>query len=342
MLERFRPHENERGLTFGITWSAVGCALALVGLTSCGYFIPEDTRAPRYNTVIGERRTPALNNQVGENMPDPDTGDYPAMTGGAPVPPAGNPVATAPRGPGPTASVNSPGATMPSAMGGPPKRSFWDKTRGWVFGEDAEIGGAPVPLGTPLPPGAMNDLPDDAQGVEVAMGDSSEYPKLEDVQDVPPASVDARDRLQQAQDALVLDKVRAAQERDAAAREAASEPTLLEQYKQGKLPPAPKPQPLNTADEVSVNLPGSELQAEAPLPNRLPEPDMVIDLSSPSSADTEMLAEEMAPPPPPAPTVNVVRGIQSETVEIREPVVDASAAGYLPAPRYEMRAATTN
>lgn len=338
MLERFRPHENERGLTFGLTWSAVGCALALVGLTSCGYLVPEDNRAPRYNTVIGERRTPALNNQVGANMPDPDTGEYPAMTG-APMRPAANPSAA----PMPTtASVNSPGGAMPSAVGGPPKRSFWDKTRGWVFGDDAEIGGAPVPLGTPLPPGAMNDLPDDAETVDVAMGSSSEYPKLEDVKDVPPASVDARDRLQQAQDALLLDRVRAAQERDAAAREAASEPTLLEQYRQGKLPPAPQPQPLNPADEVSVNLPGSELQAAAPLPNRLPEPDMVIDLSSSLDDETtEMAAEEMAPPPP-VPTVNVVRGVQSETVEIRAPVADASAAGYLPAPRYEMRAATTN
>lgn len=352
MLERFRPHENERGLTFGLTWSAVGCALALIGLTSCGYIIPEDTRAPRYNSVIGERRTPMLNNQVGENMPAPDTGAYPSMTG-APVPPEA-PMANAPSDTpppssadyaGPTASVQAPNGAMPSAgTGGRPQRSFWDKTRGWVFGDDAEINGTPIPLGTPLPPGAMNDIPGaapDADTLDLAMGSSSEYPKLEDVQDVPPASVEARDRLQQAQEALVIDKARAAAERDAAAREAASEPTLLEQYKQGKLPPAPQAQPLQPGEDITVNLPSSApVAASMPAVNALPEPDMVIDLSSPSAPEDMQAAPEMVEAPPPPPTVNVVRGVQSEIVEIREPAEDAASKGYLPTSRYEMRATT--
>ena len=172
MSLRLRPSENERGLTFGLTWSAVGCALAMVGLTSCGYIIPEDNRPPRYNTVVGERRAPALNNAVGVNTPpEQDENAYPQD----PVPSARAPMPQG--GMMPTASVAAPGAPAPAAAPGAragSQRSFWDKSKGWIFGEDAEIRETPVPLGAPLPPGAKNEL--EKGQLTVAMGDSSEYP----------------------------------------------------------------------------------------------------------------------------------------------------------------------
>lgn len=340
---RFRPSANERGLTFGLTWSAVGCALAMVGLTSCGYIIPEDNRPPRYNSVMGERRTPLLNNAVGANTPPPvDEEAYPQspaeISATAPMQ-----AASMPQGGGvPTASVSSPGGPAPAAAPGAragSQRSFWDKSKGWIFGEDADIRETPVPLGAPLPPGARNAS--DPKSVDLAMGSSSDYPKLEEVGDVVPATRSTQTKLKQAEEALMIDRARADGNRDTLASEVAAEPSLLDAYKQGRLPAAPAPQPLvaqTDSPEVSVNLP--EVGAA-------PQPEMTLDLSAPPSEQVtpEMVdaaAAELTPPPPPPPTVNVVRGVQSETVEIREPAAEGEGRGYLPASRYEMRATTTN
>lgn len=55
------PLSSKNGYTFGFRWSLLGCALALVYITSCELLIPPDRSVPRYNTVNGERRRPELN-----------------------------------------------------------------------------------------------------------------------------------------------------------------------------------------------------------------------------------------------------------------------------------------
>lgn len=372
---RLRPLPNERGLTFGLTWSAVGCALTLIGLTSCGYLIPEDTRPPRYNSVVGERRSPPMNAMVGANMPNTETGEYPAAPTSVPVTANGVPIAPAASGgasspaPAPTASVVAPNGVAPVAGARRPsgaQRSFWDKSKGWIFGDDAEIRETPVPLGAPLPPGASNTPAKKEKTIDLAMGSSSEYPKLEEVKDVPPASVQAKSKLQQAEEALKIDHARASGTRDDLAREAVSEPTLMEQYQQGKLPPAPQAQPLaaqaapvQQTSQVEVNLPdtapAAAVSAAAPAPGAavtsspigtapVPQATQPSDAAPATHGELEpinLVAPESVEMPPPPPTVNVVRGVQSETVEIRQPAAE-SGRGYLPESRYEMRTNTTN
>lgn len=55
---QLRRIERESGLWFGLRWSFIGCALALLLLSGCSLF---DSGAVRYNTVTGERRAPVLN-----------------------------------------------------------------------------------------------------------------------------------------------------------------------------------------------------------------------------------------------------------------------------------------
>ena len=163
MLSYFTPPSDERALTFGVKWSAIGCALTLFGLASCSYLIPEDSRPPRYNAVIGERRTPALNRAVGANMPDPATGmSGESSYGGAPMGAlpqtnggAVNNQAFAPAPMGAMPSPTSPGAPIPQANA-QPQRGFFGRSKDWIFGDDAEIRKTPIPLGRPLPPGASN------------------------------------------------------------------------------------------------------------------------------------------------------------------------------------------
>lgn len=50
--------EQENALFFGLKWSFVGCALALLMLSGCSLF---DSGAVRYNSVSGEKRVPVLN-----------------------------------------------------------------------------------------------------------------------------------------------------------------------------------------------------------------------------------------------------------------------------------------
>jgi hypothetical protein len=336
MLSLFTPKPEERALTFGLKFSAIGCALTLFGLASCSYLIPEDSRPPRYNSVVGERRVPPLNRAVGAAMPDPATG-MPTDAGYGSQPPAGAGYGNAPMQalPANPAAMNYGGMPSPQAPNAPipqanaqPQKGFFERSKGWIFGDDAEIRKTPIPLGRPLPPGASKS-PDTTTGssVTLAMGSSSEYPELETVQEVPPATIAAHEKLTQATAALKIDQARANAAREALANEAASEPTLLDAYRDGQLPVTPQAQA--TAPIVSppaTTTQGVQAQSEETVEH--------FDFTT-----AQEPAEAQATEPPPAPTVNIVRGVQSETIELREPIPPASSGrGYLPDSRYNTNA----
>lgn len=52
---------SDNGYNFGLKWSLIGCALALVYISACELIVPPDRSVPRYNSVNGEKRRPALN-----------------------------------------------------------------------------------------------------------------------------------------------------------------------------------------------------------------------------------------------------------------------------------------
>lgn len=345
MFPDFRPHPDERTLSFGLKFSSLGCAITLLSLASCSYLIPDDPRPPRYNAVVGERRTPALNQAVGAAMPDPATGSYPENPYGASgaagmaALPNGGPMNTPqpPNMPQAMPSPPNPGAPIPQAAM-QPKKSFWQRSKGWIFGDDAEIRKNPIPLGRPLPPGVLNRMAPAAGNTQFAMGSSGkDYPKLENVGDVHPATTASRDKLQQAVGALKIDEQRAAATRDALTQEATSEPTLMQEYQQGKLPTSP--QATSAAPDTRpvptpvMSAPLEPITLKAP-----PVVEEVIDFSTqaPTLMEEELAAE--SPPAAPPPTVNIVRGVQSETFELREPAPANNKRGYLPDSRYE----TTN
>ncbi len=326
-----RPHSDEHELVFGLKFSAIGCALTLMALASCSYLIPEEKRPPRYNAVIGERRVPVLNQAVGSaTPPEPSEEAYPvdpaAQAASMGVPPAGAfpappPGAMPSANPGMMPSPAAPNARMPQAAM-QPKKSFWQRSKGWLFGEDAEIRKTPIPLGRPLPPGALNQI-SPASGTTLAMGSpGTDYPKLESVQEVPPASVQARDKLQQATQALKIDETRAAAAREHLSKEAVAEPTLLDAYKRGEL----SAQPQDAA------------QQPAPVVEEVIE-FRKLDKSEQAVEDEALSAAMMEPALPPAPTVNVVRGTRSEAVQLRESEANHAPRGVLPEAGYDPYAA---
>ena len=144
------------------------------------------------------------------------------------------------------------------------------------------------------------------------------------MQEVSPATIAAHEKLTQATAALKIDEQRANAARDALAREATAEPTLMEAYQKGQLPIA--------ATSTAPNAPTAETIQITPQAE-------MFDFTTPENA-SEIAAEE--PPPPPAATVNIVRGVQSETIELREPTPapTSNGRGYLPDSRYETN--TTN
>lgn len=249
MLGWLRPSTNERGVWFGLTWSAAGFLLAVTGLSSCSYLIPEDERPPRYNTVLGPRHAPVLNHAVGENTPDeslPTPQQIKAVYGAAPVPGAAPQAAP---GQAPVASFTPNAAAIPVApstaqssvhrgvgVQATQERSLFEKGRDWIFGDDAEIGETPVPVGAPLPPGAKDDTQRNTaqQEAALALGLGRDYPDLETVPETPEGEV-THNKLEQARKALEIDKARAEAQKDALSREVDTDESLLKQYRDGTL-----------------------------------------------------------------------------------------------------------
>lgn len=308
MLDWLRPSKKENGLMFGLAWSAAGIMLAITGLTSCSYLIPEDERPPRYNTVVGPRHAPVLNHAVGENAPDPNAptsvqaqevfgeGGVPPSfaapdTSLAPTPGAGGfadhhqAPPFAPSGAAPSA-VQYQGDGQPIQHGH--ERNAFEKGRDWIFGDDAEIGAPPVPVGSPLPPGARH-TPDEKNADEntsVALGFGEDYPELNSVPDRP-ESLLTKSKLEQAHEALKIDKARAEREAQQLQNQTEQDPdSLLKQYRNGTLKTSPVP----GLPDIPLSDEGAFFFGE--------------DLPS-------------VPKPEPKKVVNIVRGTQTEEVVVR-------------------------
>lgn len=312
MLDWLRPSNKESGLVFGLTWSAAGVMLAITGLTSCSYLIPEDERPPRYNTVVGARRAPILNHVVGENAPDPNAPtavQAEAAFGGGPVPAAvaaPNAPVAGNFAPAPAAHRQAP-PFAPVAVGAAPsavqyqgrgqgqiiqnghERNSFEKGRDWIFGNDAEIGAPPVPVGQPLPPGAEKRVPGNGakkEQTDVALGFGKDYPELNSVPERP-EGLQTKSKLEQAHEALEIDKRRAEQEAKRLQRQTEQDPeSLLRQYRNGTLRANP-----------NLDLPDIPLQDE----------------------EAFFFGDEFKPAPreKPKKVVNIIRGTKIEEVVIR-------------------------
>jgi hypothetical protein len=243
----FRPTPNERELEFGLKWAALGCFSALVVLSACSYIIPKDPSAPRYNTVAGERRVPALNpggdprqaglTQVNAEQMKPT--HAPALN---PLPSTAMPVAPpeAPMVNNVTARASVPpaiSAVPETARRGQPPQGWFSRQWDWVSGKNNNVAETPIPLGVPLPAGSM--VMPAKNNVQLAMADREEYPKLETVPPAPQKNKSADSpqvRLGDAKRGMEAERNLNERARDVLKHEATSEPTLLEEY--GTTPPA--------------------------------------------------------------------------------------------------------
>jgi hypothetical protein len=275
-----RPSSSERGFLFGLTWSALGCMIAVAGLSSCSYFIPDDERPPRYNTVLGPKRAPALNRAVGaqtpnENLSTPQQIQQLRRPSAQPNNRHAGAPASAGYSGGNAGVAQSTIGSAPSASkeAGFYERSknFYKRSKNWIFGEDAGISEIPVPLGAPLPPGARNAVKPTANQIALALGAGRDYPDLETIPAPSKQDLITKDKLHQAQGALQIDKARAARAKEDLLREAGAEPSLLDAYQDGTLALSPY-----------------ALEADAYVP------------------------------PPEPPSINVVRGTKSQRVILRD------------------------
>lgn len=352
----FRPTAHERGLRFGLIWSAAGCSLAILGLVGCSYIIPPDNRPPRHNQVVGDRRLPQLNSVTGQ----PPAQNYaPQQQQGyaAPVPNyAAPPQAPAPYDSQPPANTPSnfvtqlpPQAAAPRPLAMPPQKTWWQRNFNWLPGVDEPPDYSQTPLGQPLPAGSQLNIPASEPVVETganagdSLGTPSQYPAL---QDTPPAPTDGdatRARMQQGAQQLQGQQRDASAARDALTAQAASEPSLLQQYNTGNVPAAPlqapaaepvtgaAPAPVEGAgtpsfdETIATPIAPEAPQVAAPAPP--PEPQPII-LRPPS--------EEVAAPAEGGTSPKVINvGEVVDSMTIRQPAETSSGGHYLPESRYK-------
>ncbi|MFZ4125522.1 MAG: hypothetical protein ACOYJ2_05565, partial [Rickettsiales bacterium] len=215
-MRLFSPKPNETALSFGLTWSMAGCALALTYLASCAYLIPENPKTPRYNTVLGDKRLPPKNPSPANNftMPDAAPQPAPALQRHAPISqpqsmmqaPLPQPQTQQITPPSPMSQEQSfvqntaptaPRAPEPASAAPVQDYSWWNP-RGW-FGEAAPA----KPMNTPSPQLANNvaisptSAPSPAPYAMQPLPSNDEYPVL---QNTPPSPLStgqaqARDKL---------------------------------------------------------------------------------------------------------------------------------------------------
>ena len=210
----FTPSPGETPLAFGVSWAALGSMMAMVMLASCAYFIPESTNAPRYNTVEGERRPPALNPSSAAPRTDLRVSQDPAYQPQSqmsltPVTPAAPMAVEQPF----VQTMPAPQTAAPSPASVPQTSYDWWDPAGW-FASDA-----PPPASAPA---------------------ASRYPQL---QDTPPSPVTtgqaaARENLMNGQSDLEASRTAAGMRASQLSTDAAAEPSLL-----APLPPAASPVP---------------------------------------------------------------------------------------------------
>lgn len=252
---------SKHGAAFGARWSLLGCTIALLYIASCDLFIPPDHSVPRYNSVHGERRKPALN--PGGALYQPPGVNVQALAYAQAAPTTAvtetqntysTPLATAPQAPAPIDNATPAAAqqtqnTQPIAptssqstyikledrdpalarpvvveSGAKPTRSFWDRLAFWRSDTPS-----PVTSAARAP---TNNLASTNNNVQVA----GNYPVLSQTP-VAPSAVSNDNALQRAQ-AVQSELGAVSNDADAARtqllRDATSEPSLI-----GNPPPPP-------------------------------------------------------------------------------------------------------
>jgi hypothetical protein len=286
----------------------LGCFALAVTLCSCNLLIPENPSAPRYNSVLGGPRAPALN---------PAGSGASGAGNAAPASPATGLTALTP------ASAAAPVAAMAKAPGD-------------------EIVAADVPPPAPLADQQARRVPVENQlGAQLA----ANYPDLGAIPPTPPLG-DQGDaaRLARIRAQLEADSRDAAAARNQLNRDAAAEPSLLN-APVPVVPPVPSP---SMPPQSSVgNAPGyiAQLPPPPPSPQNIAgaglEP-IVLRAPGSSTPATQSARASVAAPaegsalaPAMAGGFNPMAG--SEPILLRAPTSYAGGTSYLPDSRYATR-----
>ncbi|MBN8543833.1 MAG: hypothetical protein J0M34_06170 [Alphaproteobacteria bacterium] len=362
-MRLFSPKPNETALSFGLTWSMVGSAVALTYLASCAYLIPENPKAPRYNTVMGDKRLPPKNPSPANNFTMPDAASQPA-----PAPamqrhaPAAQPQSMMPAPvPQPQAQITpplpasqeqpfvqntAPISRAPEPAPAPTSQEYsWWNPRGW-FG-DAQPA---KPMNTPSPQLANNmaTAPVAAVAAPYAMQplpSNDEYPVLQNTPPSPLATgqAQARDKLNSARGDMEAEFNNAAQRANQLRSDAQAEPSLL-----SSMPPQPEP-----VVTPSVTRPASVVSTDLPPPAKVvstnarttPSDEITVSepitLKAPQGKGTpietgESITTSLSTMDPSTSTFDPMAG-STEPITLKAPEGTYRGTRYLPESRYVER-----
>ncbi len=330
--------------------------LCLVCLTGCKWLIPENPSAPRYNTVLGGKRTPALNRPAGADAPYvPGPGSQAMPPAGALAPavvqaaPAYPPVSVETQAMAEQRISEQQMATPPSAPP-PQERGFWDRMAFWRSDEpQLQVSAAVQPTmeARRMPPeNVMQGAPVDA----VQVADNSAYPKLSAV---PPRPQSDAERLASVRSQLEQERATANQSSTNLSAAAAAEPSLLapmpEPVSVNTLPPPPKPMmesvappsytPAMSAPLAAAPLPPIVLKpppaAPALMPTPTPMPVAAIPAYQPTYTPPPVTAGMepimlRAPVPQSAPSPSFAAGPPAYTSSTPAAMPPAAAGGFNP------------
>lgn len=375
----FSPKKNETVLSFGLSWSLVGSMVALTYLASCSYIIPENTRPPRYNTVLGEKRVPPKNMQqpAGNYAPQqqqrmapvqqypsqqqyfaPQQNPVPQQT----MPPQSQLTPTPPR-PQEQSFVQNTGAAAPRpteqqmAAAAPEDYSWWNP-QGWFAGaKPAEPRNTPVAVqpsanytnqmtSVSAPAPMMQPLPD-----------ANSYPALQDTPLSPLSTgqAQARDKLNMARTDMEAELNAANMRANQLRSDAYSETSILSTMPEYNQPvSAPVVQSAPVEPLPSVTRPASVISNDLPPPPKVASP-----VGKSAASDEIDIAEPITLKAPagkgePIETAGISTGLStmdpststfdpmagsSEPIALKAPEGTYKGTRYLPESRYTTRRA---
>ena len=361
----FSPKKNETALSFGLSWSLVGSAIALTYLASCSYIIPENSNPPRYNTVLGEKRLPPKNPSPGNNYTMPDM--QPRQQQQAPVmqPRPQSQQQVTPPSPrvqeqsfveNTGVSQNNYRAETTPAAAATESYSWWNP-RGW-FGDAAPA----QPHNTPLRQSpSMNNAQVQAPAYDNStnqiqsydmpapvmepLPSSDGYPTLQNTPQSPlvTGQAQARDKLTGARSQMEAELDAANARGNQLQRDASAEPSILSsmpQYQQ-PAPSVTRPVPVTTNDawaEPKVVEPAPRIASVSSNEISVSEP---IQLRPPSGKGAPVVAEtgdatSMSTMPPSTSTFDPMAG-STQPIQLKPPEGTYQGKRYLPESRYVTR-----
>lgn len=328
---------------FGVRWSLVGCSLTLITLASCAYIIPEDKNPPRHNQVVGERRVPEGNRNLGDApaIPQAPMMQTPMVAPQMPpaVVPQDPPSETAPFV---TQLPASPQVAPMRPAAPPPPRGWFTRNFDWL-----PFVGEETPAPAPLP-------------MRTNAAESMDFPALQDT--LPTPSTDTQQRLNAAQNELQAQQLQADMARQQLSQEAGAEPSLVPQYASPAVTPpasaAPPLQPPSAAPaqgQISSTLPPlpelalpsvSGMNFPAPAPYTVPSA-QAVPVPMPPVAPTIVppAPEPIVLRPPataPAGTLSGPKVVSPNIgdpapITVRPPASAPAGTGYMPDSRYTPR-----